>query len=50
VITYSDHVHKIAHPMGGMYQIPKAIEKIGQKHSVSFHYNTEVTAIAPQND
>ncbi len=45
IITYSDHIQKIAHPMGGMYKIPLALEKISKKNKVVFHYNSEVKEI-----
>jgi phytoene desaturase len=45
VITYSDHVEKIRHPIGGMYQIPLALEKIAKQFGVKFNYNFEVTKI-----
>ena len=45
VIAYTDHVQKIAHPMGGMYQIPKALEKIAQKFGTKFNYNAEIKRI-----
>lgn len=43
VISYTDHVQKIYHPMGGMYRIPMALEKLGKKFGVKFHYNSEVS-------
>ena len=49
VISYTDHVQKIRHPMGGMYEIPKALEKMGQKFGVKFHYNAEVKSISQEN-
>jgi phytoene desaturase len=42
VITYADHVQKIAHPMGGMYEIPKALERLAQENGARFFYNAEV--------
>lgn len=45
VISYTDHVQKIFHPMGGMYQIPLALEKLAQKFGGKFHYNSEVRKI-----
>ncbi len=50
VITYSDHVEKIAHPMGGMYQIPKALENVALKKGAKFNYNSEVKQIEEKND
>jgi len=46
IITYADHVQKIAHPMGGMYQIPKALEKMSRKFGAKFNYNAEVSNIS----
>jgi len=45
VITYTDHVQKIAHPMGGMYEIPKALERMGTEFGVRYHYGREVKGI-----
>jgi phytoene desaturase len=45
IITYTDHVQKIFHPMGGMYQIPKALEKLAASFGARFHYNCQVESI-----
>jgi phytoene desaturase len=45
VITYADHIQKIFHPRGGMYQIPLALEKLCRKFGVTFHYNSAVQKI-----
>lgn len=45
VISYSDHVQKIFHPMGGMYKIPVALENLGRKFGAKYRYNCEVTQI-----
>jgi phytoene desaturase len=45
IITYTDHVDKIRHAMGGMYEIPKAIEKLCKKFGVKFNYDSEVSGI-----
>ncbi len=45
VITYADHVQKIFHPLGGMYQIPLALERLAGKYGARFFYNTEVERI-----
>ena len=45
IISYADHVQKIFHPMGGMYQIPLALEKISRKFGARFNYNAEVKRI-----
>jgi phytoene desaturase len=49
VITYADHVQKIAHPMGGMYEIPKALERLAKENSAQFFYNAEVKSIQPKD-
>jgi phytoene desaturase len=46
IITYADHVQKIAHPMGGMYQIPLALEKLARKFGAKLNYNAEVEKIS----
>jgi len=48
IITYADHIQKIAHPTGGMYEIPKALEKIAKKNGAKFHYNCEIKSLYPQ--
>jgi phytoene desaturase len=45
VITYADHVQKIRHPMGGMYQIPLSLEKLAGRFNARFHYSCEVKKI-----
>ncbi|MBN2482863.1 MAG: phytoene desaturase [Candidatus Omnitrophica bacterium] len=45
VITYADHVQKVFHPLGGMYQIPLNLERLGREFGVEFHYDSEVTHI-----
>lgn len=47
IITYTDHCQKIRHPMGGMYQIPRALERLGKKFGARYHYDSEVTKISP---
>jgi len=49
VITYADHVQKIYHPMGGMYQIPQALERLAKKYGARFNYNCEISAIEKNN-
>jgi phytoene desaturase len=49
VITYADHVQKIYHPMGGMYQIPMALERLAEKYGAKFHYDSEISAIERKN-
>ena len=45
VITYADHVQKIFHPRGGMYQIPLALEKLCKKFGATFQYDSAVLKI-----
>lgn len=45
VISYADHVQKIAHPMGGMYQIPLALERMATKFGAKFHYHYPIEGI-----
>lgn len=45
VITYADHIQKIAHPMGGMYQIPLALERLAKKFGVKIYYNSPIDNI-----
>lgn len=49
IISYADHVQKIFHPVGGMYQIPMALERLGKKFAVKFNYNAEVSSIERRN-
>lgn len=46
IISYTDHAEKIAHSMGGMYEIPKAFEKMALKFGAKINYNSEVTEIS----
>ncbi len=45
VISYADHVQKIYHPRGGMYQIPKALEAIAQEEGVKINYGKNVDKV-----
>jgi len=45
IISYADHVQKIFHPMGSMYQIPLALEKMAKRFGAQFHYHAEVKKI-----
>ncbi len=45
VITYSDHAEKIHHPLGGMYQIPLALERMAKEFKVKLNYNCEIKKI-----
>ncbi len=46
VINYTDHVQKIAHPMGGMYRIPQALERLGKERGARYYYGTEITGVS----
>lgn len=45
VISYTDHVQKIAHSMGGMYQIPLALEKMAKKFGAKIYYDSLIDKI-----
>lgn len=45
VISYTDHAQKIAHAIGGMYQIPLALEKLAKKFGAKIHYQCPVRSI-----
>jgi len=45
VIAYTDHVQKIAHSMGGMYQIPLALEKLAKKFGAKINYSCPIEGI-----
>ncbi|MFA5411361.1 MAG: phytoene desaturase family protein [Candidatus Omnitrophota bacterium] len=49
IISYADHAQKISHPMGSMYQIPLALEKMAKKFGARFHYSAEVKRIKQKN-
>lgn len=49
IITYADHVQKIFHPRGGMYQIPRAFERLARQYGATFQYSTPVHSIIPVN-
>ncbi len=46
VITYTDHVQKIAHSMGGMYHIPLALEKLAKKFGAKINYSCPIDGIS----
>lgn len=46
IITYTDHVQKIAHPIGGMYKIPLALEKMAKEFGAKFNYGQEVNQVS----
>ena len=45
VIAYTDYAHKISHSMGGMYEIPKALEKLAKSFGAKFNFNHEIDSI-----
>ena len=49
MINYADQVQKIHHPMGGMYQIALALERLANKFGAKFNYNCEVSRIRKVN-
>lgn len=49
VITYADHVQKIAHPIGGMYRIPLALERLARKFGARIYYDSEIENIGQDN-
>jgi len=49
VITYADHAQKIYHAMGGMYQIPRALEKLAREFGAQFFYGSEAEKITSHN-
>lgn len=49
VISYADHVQKVFHPMGGMYQIPLAIESVARNQGAKIHYDSEIKHIRKEN-
>ena len=50
VITYVDHVQKISYPIGGMYEIPKALAKMAEGFGAKIHYNSEIKKVIPGKD
>ncbi|MDD5432481.1 MAG: phytoene desaturase family protein [Candidatus Omnitrophica bacterium] len=45
IISYTDHVQKIFHSMGGMYRIPLALERLAKEFGAKFNYNYEIKEI-----
>ena len=50
IITYADQVQKVLHSMGGMYQIPLALERMAAKFGAKFHYGAEVKGLRGDGD
>lgn len=48
VITYADHAQKVFHPMGGMYQVPTALERLGREFDARHHYDSPVQNIVDE--
>ena len=46
LVTYADHMQKIYHPIGGMYAIARALERLGRRFGARFHYDAEVRSLA----
>lgn len=49
IITYADQVQKIYHPMGGMYQVPLALQRLAKKFGAEFYYQHEVKGLKEQS-
>ncbi|MCG8431835.1 MAG: phytoene desaturase family protein [Candidatus Omnitrophica bacterium] len=49
IISYTDQVQKIYHPMGGMYRIPLALEELGRERGVTYHYRSEIEKVTKPN-
>jgi len=49
IITYADHAQKISHPMGGMYQIPLALERLSKELGAKVYYDSEIKKIERKN-
>ena len=45
IITYVDHVQKIYHPMGGMYKIPQALEKLAKNYNAQILYDSQIKSV-----
>ncbi len=49
LMNYVDFKLGVWYPKGGIYEIPKALVRIAQKHNVTIRTNTSVTEIIVQN-
>ena len=49
VIAYMDSVNGVFFPKGGMHALPRALASAGQKHGITFKYNSEVTKVDFKN-
>ncbi|MFA5199450.1 MAG: phytoene desaturase family protein [Candidatus Omnitrophota bacterium] len=45
LINYAEHAQKISFPIGGMYQIPLALEKLAKELGVNIYYDSPVENI-----
>jgi phytoene desaturase len=48
MIPYTEH-RGIYYPRGGMIQIPKAFQRVGEKHGMEIRFNTRVDKVLVQN-
>jgi phytoene desaturase len=49
VIAYMDSVNGVFFPKGGMHALPRALAGAGEKHGITFKYNSEVTKVDFKN-
>ncbi|CAB4784302.1 unannotated protein [freshwater metagenome] len=49
VIAYMDSVNGVFFPKGGMHALPRALASAGEKHGITFKYNSEVTKVDFKN-
>lgn len=49
VITYSDYVQKIFHPLGGMYKIPLALRRLAEENGCRIVCDCPVEAVEKNN-
>jgi phytoene desaturase len=50
LISYASFKLGIWYPMGGIYEIVKAFEKLGKEFGVKYYYNSPVTKLGVEND
>ncbi len=50
IITYADHVQKVFHPMGGMYEIPRQLQRLAGEFKVQMRYGCPVERLCPGKD
>jgi len=49
LMSFLDFKQGVYYPRGGMYRVVEALQNIGQKHGVKYHFNAPVTKIIVQN-